>query len=193
MGGFHMSKFFTALAASSALIVAACSGGSDKTYALSSEQVVAKLLKADARIVGFGGNVSVSSPETNMVLWTITSSHAALQCTATTTAVSASESTVATSCSGSSPTDGAAEGTLVGTVNALFEEHVAATLLDRPFDGRKAEIAAVSTFAKNMPAMQRDALQMDGEAKIANEELADLAEAHEDAIVGEAEDSASVE
>jgi hypothetical protein len=188
-----MSKFFTALAASSALIVAACSGGSDKTYALSSEQVVAKLLKADARIVGFGGNVSVSSPESNMVLWTMTSSHAALQCTATTTAVSASESTVATNCSGSSPSDGAAEGSLVDMVNILVEEHVAATLLDRPFDGKKAEMAMVSSFAKNLPAMQRDALQMDGEAKIANQELAELAEGHEDAIVGEAEDSASFE
>lgn len=190
-----MTRFFTVLATSSAFIVAACSGGggSDGTFALSSEQVVAKLLKADAKIVGFGADVSVSSPETNMVLWTITGPHAALKCSATATAVSADQSSVATSCSGSSPSDGAAEGSMVEMVNTLLTEHVAATLLDRPFNAKKAEMAMVSSFAKNLPAMQNDALQMDGEAKIANQELADLAEEHEDMIVGEAEDSASFE
>lgn len=188
-----MTRFLTILATSSALILAACSSGSNGTYALSSEQAVAKLLEADAKIVGFGADVSVSSPEANMVVWNIVGPHASLECSATTTAVSAGESTVATSCGGSSPTDGAAEGSLVEMVNTLLDEHVAATLLDRPFDAKKAEMAMVSSFAKKLPAMQRDALQMDGEARIANEELAALAEEREDMIVGEAEDSESYE
>lgn len=188
-----MTRSSLIFAATSTLLLAACSGGGAATYPMSSEDAVAKLLKADAKVVAMGGEVSVSSPASNVVMWTMGDARAPLQCTATVSAAGDTGSTVKTSCTGSSPSDGAAASATGDMVKTFLDEHVASTLLDQPFNARKVEMAAVASLAKSLPAMQKDALQMDADTQAVNEELAEMVEADDEMVIGETEDTDSIE
>ena len=189
-----MAKSSFIVAATAALLVTACSDGASRTYALSSDDAVAKLLEADPRVVFMGSEkAAVSSPASNVVIWTAIDDHLAVQCTATVTETGENQSTVETGCSGASPSDGAAAGMSGDLMKVFLDEHVASTLLGRPFNARKVEMAGVAAVAKNLPAMQRGALQMDADAKAAQADLAEMGDVDQDMIIGETEDPASAE
>ena len=189
-----MAKSSLVVAATAALLLNACSDSPTGSYALSSDDAVAKLLEADPRVVFMGSEkAAVSSRASNVVIWTAIDDHLAVQCTATVKETGENQSTVETGCTGASPSDGAAAGMSSDLMKVFLDEHVASTLLGRPFNARKVEMAGVAAVAKNLPAMQQGALQMDADAKAARAEFADMADVDQDMIIGETEDPAPVE
>lgn len=189
-----MTKSSLILVAWAVTLLNACSDAppSAGAYPLSRDDAVAKLLEADPRVVFMGSEKgTVSSPANNVVAWTVVDDHMAAQCTATVVETGENESSVETGCTASSPITGAAIDVATDMFKVMLDEHVASTLLERPFDAKKVEMASVVAVTKNIPALQASARQMEAEVQAAQKVAAEAAESEQDMIIGEVEDTSA--
>ena len=83
-----------------------------------------------------------------------------LDCEAVITAISPKESRVVADCGKSANNDSALSRTQDSLRSPMFEEHIAATLKKREFNRSTVDMKESIAVFKNLPAMQREALQM---------------------------------
>lgn len=139
--------------------------GGGAGYAMSVKDAKLLLGKADLRVgkVPFGRlNMSVTSPSDNVVSFAGSGSHASMDCRVTLNPVEGGI-TADTNCTGGSASDGAAASTVQDLHNLAFAEFVDAALDRRAFDDNKVQMQNTGAVLKNMPKMQKDALEMQRE------------------------------
>ena len=83
-----------------------------------------------------------------------------LECEAIITAISPKESRVVADCGKSTNSDSAMSRTQDSLRSPMFEEHIAATLNKRAFNRATVDAKESAAVLKNLPGMQREALQM---------------------------------
>lgn len=193
-GSFCMTKSSLIMVVTAVSLLSACSEvpPSSGAYPLSRDDAVAKLLEADPKVVFMGSEKgTVSSPANNVVAWTVIDDHMVAQCTAKVAETGENESMVETGCTASSPISGAAIDVATDMFKVMLDEHVASTLLGRPFDAKKAEMASVAAVTRNLPALRASAKQMEAEFQASQKVAAEAAESEQDMIIGEVEDTSA--
>ena len=127
-------------------------------------------------------DVELTAPSDNEIRYAASGTFATIDCRAKLTAVGERGIDVATDCSRTAPSDGAAAGTGAAITRIAFAEYVASVLGKRPYNDAKVSNASAGAVFKNLGTMQKDALKMqrdmqksidEGNAASADDEPAD--------------------